>query len=115
MSGANAVIAILLAAYIGTALYQGNLAGLVQAGYADIVTAGFWKWLVALAILYSLASSDKTNRIFGPILMIALVGLLIYLAEKQPQGFQQLTASIKSLLTLPQTSSVSVGTPTPLQ
>lgn len=97
----NALVALGLAFYLAVVYSRGQLGNLWQAAQQDVITKGLWKWLLALAILYYLATVPELNKVFGPLLVIALVGMLIYSAEKNPAAFKQLTSGFASIFSNP--------------
>lgn len=113
-STANGFILLAVAIYLGVIIWQGNLTAFVTTLWADIsgkqvatsgasvtVTAtkgpAFWQWLVALLVLYVLASNPTTEPYFGPFLAIMLVALLIQLATNQPALFANLNTAIQKV------------------
>lgn len=93
----NAIVALGLGVYIAVLVTRGNLGPFWQALQSDIITSGFWKWVLALVILYYLASNPSLNPVFGPLLIIAVIAMLIYAAEKNPASLQNLRSGINSL------------------
>jgi hypothetical protein len=85
-SYANGAAALLLAAYLVIVWYRGNLASLASSAQADFLGTGqqtaFWKWALALVILYALASTPSLRVIFAPFLFIVIVAMFIEAAEK---------------------------------
>lgn len=110
-TGANAFAAILLAAYLAIVAWQGNIFALFGQMQSDIVgtqqRSGFWKWAIALIILYWLAENPSTNEIFGPLLMLALLAMMIEIATTQPNEFQNLTKAINTIFSTNPSASLS--------
>jgi hypothetical protein len=112
---ANGFALLMLAIYLAAVVWRGNLTPFVQAVWADfsgngaVSTQGgatvvmasrgpaFWQWLLALVILYALASNPDLKPVFEPLLIVALVALLIQLATNRPQYFASLNSGIKSI------------------
>ena len=97
-SGANAASLLFLAAYLAIVLYQGNLSKLADQARTDFLGGNgkpaFWRWAIALLLLYALARNPSTNSLFGPILVLVLVAMLIEMATTQPGTFATLNKQI---------------------
>lgn len=95
---ANAAAALILGAYLAIVLYQGNLGALATQAKMDFLGdaqhPAFWRWAIALLILYALAQNKATNFLFAPLLVMALAGMLIEMATTQPATFATLNSQI---------------------
>src|SRR4029077_3647877 len=98
---ANALALILAAVFVAIVTYNGNFPALLAQIKGDFLGTGdqgaFWKWALALIILYALASNTTTNQFFGPLLAAAILAMLIGTAERNPSAWQNLRGSIDSL------------------
>lgn len=114
-NGANAAALILIGGYGAIVLYNGNLGALLTQLKQDFLgtngQGAFWRWGLALLILYALAKNPSTNHLFGPILVIAIVAMLIEAASRSNGGASSFFKSLHDLFTGPAQSSVpSMGT-----
>jgi hypothetical protein len=100
----NALIGILFAVYLAVVMFQGNLVPFLGAVKDDFLGSdnqpAFWKWFLALLILFALAQSPRLNFMFGPLLVIVIVALLIELAQNHPGLWQNITANLQSVTKL---------------
>ncbi len=114
-SGANAFAAILLAAYLAIVAWQGNIGALFGQIKSDVVgtpqRSGFWKWAIAIVILYWLAENPATNKVFGPLLMVTLLAMLIDIASTQPQAFQNLNRAVATIFSASPQATLSTPAP----
>lgn len=96
--GTNAMVAVVLAAYLAIVLYQGNLGSLATAAKQDFLGGNnekpFWRWAAALLILLALAHNPKLNFLFGPALVFVLIAMLINTAQNQPDVFANLNQGV---------------------
>lgn len=116
-SRANAAAALLLGAYLVVVLANGNLGSLAKQAKYDFITGdaqhpAFWRWGVALLILYSLSRSDKVGDYFAPLLWIALVAMFVWNAQTNSQAWTNLRDGIAYFYGMPN-KSLPIGTLTP--
>lgn len=99
-SYANPAALLFIGAYGAICLFNGNFGALVSQLRIDFLGSdnqgAFWKWGIALLILYALASNSATNEIFGPVLIIALAAMLVQSVEKNPAQFNSFIATVRS-------------------
>ena len=95
-NGANAAVAVVLGIYLVLVLSKGNIPELAKAAQQDFLGDNtqkpFWRWFLAVMVLWYLTTFKQTQHLFGPLFSFALVAMLIEATQGKGKG------SLKNLM-----------------